>query len=1144
MADLDHNLSLADALTEPPPQIEEEVKRDFMATLEAEKFDDVIGETVGKTDYIPLLDDDDPKAGNQEAKTKPHAENVQADRKSATGPAAVLENGDHGVEGGRQVSPGKIIDEKMSYKEFLDRNESWTMEDRGHCFESQPAFKPMDVTEPFTMNREDVLSDLLLLPQETMGVPQFGEYFGASEGVQAPFGVPGVPEQLNPLGSLHAPPNLFDPMGFLGADPGAETQLNQREAAFAREMGSPEDFWLGPQRLVEGKGAPFFETPVPGTIPGAAEKHSPVSPGLGLMDVVGQPKLPEVKASAPAAPPAVGSPAGPFPVAEEMMGFEPSFDHKPLPPKTSPAGSPEAAGTKEPKGKAADPPAPAGNSPVSERPVEIHLPPPQPKEKEESSKAPSPAEAKNPPPSPKAEGDGKASLKKPAEEEAAAAKPPGPKAEEVKPSLALREEKKETQPPSPKADTPKASPEQPRERPEETKVSPAQQTQGAAGGPSAPHKAEEVKASPPKPEKKAEEGKLSSGEEAKAPSSSSSSSSSPALPKAPPLPSPEKREEKRQPPPVEKPEGHETPPQAKPLEQALKPPAGSQEPSSPGEPKADAKEPPPEKPTVAPAEVAKPKEGPQPRPDQPVELPQENGLPGTCSQTGRRKARRRGCNSQRHCRPTDQGASTKPREENQAFSLRFGSKTCCSENQARSRRRRRRRPPTTKRPASATPGQNKKATSPTAGPAAATTPKRPATSTTRPSTLTPKDVKPKGTEVKSPDKRTSPLKPPSATTPRPSTKSSPATPRPPTAQTSVNASSPRTTATSPPKRPSTIKTDAKAADVKKTTAKSPSADASRPKSAPASTTPSPGPPGTAAPASRPKPKPAVPKTSGTASTTAADAKKTSAPKTAPKTCPVPKPSRPPTSVSAPDLKNVRSKIGSTDNIKYQPGGGKAKVERKAESAGAARKPELNAVVSKTATTKTAVTKEGSQKQANGKVQIVSKKANYSHVQSKCGSKDNIKHVPGGGNVPNAPKPASGNHCQPSTAPRPGQGSSNVQILNKKIDLSKVSSKCGSKANIKHKPGGGDVKIENQKLNFKEKAQAKVGSLDNVGHVPAGGTVKTEGGEEAAPQNGAVTAPPPGSGARQENGVGPAAPVQGSGDQREMQSFDTHIQETN
>ncbi|XP_042300706.1 microtubule-associated protein 4-like, partial [Sceloporus undulatus] len=79
MADLDHNLSLADALTEPPPQIEEEVKRDFIATLEAEKFDDVIGEKVDKTDYVPLLDDDDPKAGNQEAKTKPHADNVQVE---------------------------------------------------------------------------------------------------------------------------------------------------------------------------------------------------------------------------------------------------------------------------------------------------------------------------------------------------------------------------------------------------------------------------------------------------------------------------------------------------------------------------------------------------------------------------------------------------------------------------------------------------------------------------------------------------------------------------------------------------------------------------------------------------------------------------------------------------------------------------------------------------------------------------------------------------------------------------------------------------------------------------------------------------------------------------------------------------------
>ncbi|XP_078234513.1 microtubule-associated protein 4 isoform X23 [Pogona vitticeps] len=1084
MADLDHNLSLADALTEPPPQIEEEVKRDFMATLEAEKFDDVIGETVGKTDYVPLLDDEDaPKAGNQEAKTKPHADSVQADRKSVTGPAAVLENGDHGVEGSKQVPPGKIIDETMSYKEFLDRNDSWTTEDRGHCFESQPAFKPMDVTEPFKMNREDVLSGLLLLPQETMGVPQFGEYFGASEEVHAPtFGAPGAPEQLNPLGSPHVPANLFDPLTFLGADPGAEAQLSQREAALAREMGPPEDFWLGAQHLVEGQGAPFFESPVPGKIPGVAEKHSPGSPGLGLVDVIGQAKPSETKPSAPAAALPVTSP-GPFAAVEELMGFEPSFDHRPLPPKEPPAASPETAGTKEPKGKAPDAVAPAGVSPVLEKSVESKPSPTQPKEKEESSKSPSPEEANKTPSGQKGE-DGKLFPSKQAEEEATGAKPPGLKAEESKPSLALHEERKESKPPSPKAEEPKASPEQHPEKTEEIQVSPARRTQEAAGEPSATQKAEKPQALPPQPEKKTEEGKVSSGEGAKAPSS-------PSQPKELPLPGLEKQEEKSKPPPsipVEKPEEHKLPsPQAKPLEPLLKP-AEPKEPPSPGVSKADAKEPPSEKPTSGPAEVAKPKEVPQPHPDPgKVELPQEKVPLEPAAKPEEGKAAAEVATANDVAAPPSKELPPSPEKKAKPSASTSAAKPAAAKTKPVAAAASATAP--AKRPASATPGQNKKATSPPAGPAAATTtPKRPATSTTRPSTLTPKDTKPKGTEVKSPDKRTSPSKAPSATTPRPSTKSSTATPRLSTAQTSTLASSPRSTATSPPKRPSTIKTDAKAADVKKTLAKSPSAEASRPKSAPASTTPSPAPPGAAAaPASRPKPKPAVPKASGAASATAADAKKTSALKTAPKTSPVPKPSRPPTSVSAPDLKNVRSKIGSTDNIKYQPGGGKAKVERKAESAGAARKPELNAV-SKTATTKT---KEGSQKQPNGKVQIVSKKANYSHVQSKCGSKDNIKHVPGGGNVPNAPKLASGNHSQPSTAPRPGQGSTNVQILNKKIDLSKVSSKCGSKANIKHKPGGGDVKIENQKLNFKEKAQAKVGSLDNVGHVPAGGTVKIE-----------------------------------------------------
>ncbi|XP_055659530.1 microtubule-associated protein 4 isoform X6 [Falco peregrinus] len=373
-----------------------------------------------------------------------------------------------------------------------------------------------------------------------------------------------------------------------------------------------------------------------------------------------------------------------------------------------------------------------------------------------------------------------------------------------------------------------------------------------------------------------------------------------------------------------------------------------------------------------------------------------------------------------------------------------------------------------KRPASATPGPNKKPTSPTAGPTPATTAKRPATSTTRPSTLTPKETKPKVADAKTAEKRTSLSKTPSSACPKTTVRSTPTTPRTTAASPVTATTAAKNTATSPPKRPTSIKTDAKPADAKKTSAKSPSADLSRPKSAtgnvvkssattPTTTSSAPTLPGVAT--SRPKTKPAATKPT-TTSTATADAKKTTA--KAP-TKPVSKPSRPTSSVSAPDLKNVRSKIGSTDNIKHQPGGGKGKIEKKTESAAAARKSEPSAV-SKMATTKTTVSKEGAPKQPNGKVQIVSKKANYSHVQSKCGSKDNIKHVPGGGNV---------------------------QIQNKKVDLSKVSSKCGSKANIKHKPGGGDVKIENQKLNFKEKAQAKVGSLDNVGHLPAGGTVKIE-----------------------------------------------------
>ncbi|XP_029383025.1 microtubule-associated protein tau isoform X7 [Echeneis naucrates] len=170
-------------------------------------------------------------------------------------------------------------------------------------------------------------------------------------------------------------------------------------------------------------------------------------------------------------------------------------------------------------------------------------------------------------------------------------------------------------------------------------------------------------------------------------------------------------------------------------------------------------------------------------------------------------------------------------------------------------------------------------------------------------------------------------------------------------------------------------------------------------------------------------------------------------------------SRPPAPLAAaapmPDLKNVRSKIGSTENIKHQPGGGKVQILDK--------KLDLTNVQARCGSKDNIKHTPG-----GGKVQILHQKVDYSNVQSKCGSKDNVKHVPAGGNV---------------------------QIVHKKIDLSTVTSKCGSKDNIRHKPGGGNIEIKNEKLEFK--VQSKIGSLDNIGHVPGGGQRKREkGGKEA------------------------------------------------
>ncbi|XP_069554629.1 microtubule-associated protein 2 isoform X6 [Brachyistius frenatus] len=136
----------------------------------------------------------------------------------------------------------------------------------------------------------------------------------------------------------------------------------------------------------------------------------------------------------------------------------------------------------------------------------------------------------------------------------------------------------------------------------------------------------------------------------------------------------------------------------------------------------------------------------------------------------------------------------------------------------------------------------------------------------------------------------------------------------------------------------------------------------------------------------------------------------------------------------PDFKNVKSKIGSTENIKYQPKGGQIHILNK--------KLDFSHSLSKCSSKDNV---KPSPRGAN--VQIQNKKINLSHVTSKCGSLDNIHHRPGGGNV---------------------------RIESVKLDFKdKAQAKVGSLDNANHMPGGGDVTIESHRLIFRDQVKARV-----------------------------------------------------------------------
>uniref|UniRef100_A0A8C4QXD7 Microtubule-associated protein tau b n=1 Tax=Eptatretus burgeri TaxID=7764 RepID=A0A8C4QXD7_EPTBU len=135
----------------------------------------------------------------------------------------------------------------------------------------------------------------------------------------------------------------------------------------------------------------------------------------------------------------------------------------------------------------------------------------------------------------------------------------------------------------------------------------------------------------------------------------------------------------------------------------------------------------------------------------------------------------------------------------------------------------------------------------------------------------------------------------------------------------------------------------------------------------------------------------------------------------------------------PDVKHVRAKIRSTENLCHHPGGGKIQIFSQKATYGHVQ-------------AKCCSLDNVGHTPRNSQVQIQSKKMDFSHVTAKCGSKDNLSFKSGGGSF---------------------------QVVSHKINFKdKAKAKVGSLENTSYTPGGGNVKIESQKLNFREKAQAR------------------------------------------------------------------------
>nr|XP_054337827.1 microtubule-associated protein 4 isoform X39 [Pongo pygmaeus] len=1036
------DLSLADALTEPSPDIEGEIKRDFIATLEAEAFDDVVGETVGKTDYIPLLDVDE-KTGNSESKKKPCSETSQIeDLPLPPHPASLsfhlpldtpsskptlLANGGHGIEGSDTTgSPTEFLEEKMAYQEYPN-SQNWP-EDTNFCFQPEQVVNPIQ-TDPFKMYHDDDLADLVfpssatadtsifagqndplkdsygMSPCNTAVVPQgwsvealnspHSESFVSPEAVAEPPQPTAVPLELAKeieMASEERPPAqaLEIMMGLKTTDmaPSKETEMalakdmalaTKTEVALAKDMESPTKLDVTLAKDMQ----PSMES----DMALVKDMELPIEKEVALVKDVRWPTETDVSSAKNVVLPTETEVAP----AKDVTLFKETERASPIKMDLAPFKD-----MGPPKENEIDP----AKDLILLSEIEV-------------------AQANDIISSTEISSAEKVALS--SETEVALTRdmtlPPETNVISTKDKALPLEA--EVAPFKDMAQLPETEMalgkdvalSTVREVGSLKDMSPLSETEMALGKDVAPPTETEVVliknvCLPPEMEVALTEDQV------------------PALKTEAPL-----------------------------AKDGVLTPANNVTP---------AKDVPPLSETEA-----------TPVPIKDMEIAQTQ----------------KGISEDSHLESLqDVGQSAAPTFMISPETVTGTGKKCsllAGEDSVLEKLEE-------KKPCNSQPSELSSETSGIARPEEG----RPAVSGTGNDITTPpnkelppspeKKTKPIA-DAKAPEKRASPSKPASALASRSGSKSTQTVAKTTTATAvaSIGPSS-RSPSTLLPKKPTAIKTEGKPAEVKKMTAKSVPADLSRPKSTSTSsmkkiTTLSGTAPAAGVAPTRVK---ATPMPSRPSTTPSIDKKPTSAKPSST----TPRLSRLATNASAPDLKNVRSKVGSTENIKHQPGGGRAKVEKKTEAAATTRKPESNAV------TKAAGPIASAQKQPAGK----------------------------------------------------------VQIQNKKVDISKVSSKCGSKANIKHKPGGGDVKIESQKLNFKEKAQAKVGSLDNVGHLPAGGAVKTEGGGSEAPlcpgppagEEPAISEAAPETGApTSASGLNGHPTLSGGGDQREAQTLDSQIQET-